>query len=193
MNCFTHDRTAAVGVCGVCQKAVCHECVARETPYLVCRSCAARGSVVPAYAALRPAGYGYEYTSAAAIGSWPLVHICSGIDPVTMRPRVAKGVLAIGNVAVGVVAIGGIACGLLTLGGASLGLLFAIGGAAVGLGLSVGGFAVGSIAIGGAAVGFVYALGGGAFGPAVIDGRQCDEAAVAFLRRWLAVVPKNCR
>lgn len=39
MNCFIHDRTAAVGFCALCQKGVCRECVGRETPGLVCRSC----------------------------------------------------------------------------------------------------------------------------------------------------------
>jgi hypothetical protein len=110
---------------------------------------------------------GYEYKSSTTIGGWPIVHVCAGIDPVTMRPRIAKGVVAIGNIAVGMVAVGGLACGLFAVGGASIGLLLAVGGAAVGLGVSVGGFAVGSIAIGGVAVGFVYAIGGGAFGPAL--------------------------
>lgn len=195
MNCFTHSRTVAVGVCGVCQKAVCHECVARDTPRLVCRDCAARAGALsyPWYG--YGYGYSYEYKSSLTIGGWPLVHVCAGIDPVTMRPRIAKGVVAIGNIAVGVLAIGGLACGLITLGGGSIGLLLAIGGAALGLGLSVGGFAVGSIAIGGAAVGFMYAVGGVAMGPAVIDGRHCDSAVIAFARRWLGTVslPPNCR
>src|SRR5882672_463239 len=99
----------------------------------------------------------------------------------------------IGNIAVGALAIGGLACGLFTLGGASIGLLVAVGGAALGLGVSVGGLAVGSIAVGGLAVGFVYAIGGGAFGPAAIDGRHCDEAARAFVHRWLDVAPPSCR
>jgi hypothetical protein len=158
MNCFTHGRTAAIGMCVLCQKGVCHECVAKQAPRIVCHGCAARGSVLPygwpGY------GYGYEYRSSTTIGGWPLVHVCAGVDPVTMRPRIASGVVAIGNVAVGVLAIGGAACGLFTFGGASIGLLLAVGGAALGLGISVGGVAVGSIAIGGAAVGFVYAVGG---------------------------------
>jgi hypothetical protein len=124
---------------------------------------------------------------------WPLVHVCSGIDPVTMRLRVARGIVAIGNVAVGVLAIGGVAIGLLTVGGGSIGILMAIGGAALGLGVSVGGFALGSVAIGGAAVGFIYAIGGGAVGPAVIDGLRCDEAARDFARRWLNMLPPSCR
>ena len=116
------------------------------------------------YSGYRWYGYGYEYTSATTIAGWPLLHICAGVDPLTMRPRVARGIVAIGDMAVGVLAIGGFACGLFTIGGASLGMLLAIGGAAVGLGLSIGGFAVGSIAIGGVAAAFIHAVGGVEFG-----------------------------
>jgi len=184
MNCFVHDRSPAVGLCAFCQKAICRECVGRDTPRLVCRTCIEQRAVL-----------GFEYRSKASIGGWPLIHICAGVDPVTMRPKVAKGIVAIGNVAVGGVAIAGLACGLVTVGGASVGLLFALGGAAVGLGLSVGGLAVGSIAIGGAAIGFVYAIGGAAFGPAIIDGRRCDQEVLDFVRRWLSsgILPPNCR
>ena len=123
-------------------------------------------------AGIRPYGYsgslygiGYEYTSSATIGGWPLLHVAGGIDPVTLRPRIAKGIVAIGDVAVGVLAIGGLACGLFTVGGASIGLMVAVGGAALGCGVSIGGVAVGSIAIGGAAVGFLHAVGGAVFVP----------------------------
>jgi hypothetical protein len=192
MNCFTHSRNAAVGMCALCQRGVCHECIANDMPRIVCRTCAARGSVRP-FGWYGWYGYGYEYRSSTTIGGWPLIHVCAGIDPVTMRPRIARGVVAIGSVAVGVLAIGGLACGLFTLGGASIGLLLAVGGAALGPGVSVGGLAVGSIAIGGAAVGFAYALGGAAFGPAGIDGGHCDEAARDVVRRWLDMVPPSCR
>ena len=121
------------------------------------------------YSGYRWYGYGYEYKSETTIAGWPLLHICAGIDPLTMRPGVARGIIAIGDMAVGVLAIGGFACGLITIGGMSLGMLLAIGGAAVGLGFSIGGFAVGSIAIGGVAVGFAYALGGVAVGPGVVE------------------------
>ncbi len=191
MNCYNHGRNAAVGLCVVCQRGICHECVGREAPKLVCGACTSAGATI-GYGWSGWYGYGYEYRSSVTIGGWPLVHACTGIDPITMRPRVARGVIAIGNIAVGVLAIGGLACGLFTLGGASIGLFLAIGGAALGMGVSIGGFAVGSIAIGGAAVGFVYAIGGGAFGPAVIDGRRCDEAARAFFRQWLTLLPPNC-
>ncbi len=113
-------------------------------------------------------GYGFEYRSSIAIGGLPLLHIAGGYDPRTLQPRIARGIIAIGNVAIGVVAVGGVACGLITIGGASIGLLAAIGGAAVGFGLSIGGFALGSIAIGGVAVGFINAIGGVAITPALI-------------------------
>jgi hypothetical protein len=139
--------------------------------------------------------YGYEYRSAITIGGWPLLHICGGIDPQTLRLRVARGVIAIGEVAVGVVAIGGLACGLITIGGASLGLLLAVGGAALGFGLSVGALAVGSIAIGAAAIGFRYAIGAVAIAPAALDSVRCDAALLDAARRWLGPVslPPSCR
>ena len=184
MHCFNHDGVAAIGTCAVCQKAICRQCVGADRPRLMCRTCIEQRPML-----------GFEYRSELMIGNLPFIHMCAGIDPVTMRPRVAKGVIAIGNIAVGGVAIGGLAVGLVTLGGASIGALFALGGAALGLGLSIGGFAVGSVAIGGAAVGFVYALGGAAFGPAVIDGRGCDPGAADFVRQWLGerLLPPNCR
>jgi hypothetical protein len=185
MNCYVHPQTAAVGFCAVCQKGVCADCVGRDSPRLVCRTCLERGALM----------LGYEYKSSAAIGNWPLLHICTGVDPQTFRPRIAKGVIAIGNISIGAVAIGGLACGLLGLGGLSIGLLVAFGGVALGMGLSVGGLAIGSIAVGGAAIGFSYAIGGAAFAPAAIDPQHCDPAARDLLLRWLGSVrlPADCR
>ncbi len=184
MNCFTHQKTPAIGLCAACQKAICGDCVGRESPRLICRSCEASNATL-----------GFEYKSSATLWGWPLIHICAGVDAVTMRPKVARGVIAIGNVAVGGLAIGGLACGLLSIGGLSVGILAALGGAALGLGLSMGGFAVGSVAVGGAAIGFQYAIGGGAWAPAVINGQHCDAAAREFVLRWLSesALPPTCR
>jgi hypothetical protein len=158
--------------------------VARDAPRLVCRTCVERGGVI-----------GFEYKSRARLGTWPLVHIVLGMDPVTLRPRVARGVIAVGNVAVGVVAVAGLSIGLFTVGGLSIGALGAFGGLALGLGVSVGGLAVGSVAVGGAAVGFQYAVGGGALGRAVIDGMRCDHAARDFFAGWIGsrFLPPSCR
>jgi hypothetical protein len=158
--------------------------VGRDAPRLVCRTCLGQRSI-----------QGFEYRSAAHLGSWPLIHICMGVDLATMRPRVARGIIAIGNVAVGGVAIAGVALGIISLGGLSVGLALALGGAAIGLGFSGGGVAIGSVAIGGLAIGFQYALGGAAFGPAVIDGQSCNPAAVDFVRQWLGdrILPPHCR
>ncbi|HEY7169825.1 MAG TPA: hypothetical protein VH417_03200 [Vicinamibacterales bacterium] len=184
MNCYTHPQTAAVGLCALCQKAVCRGCVGVDSPRLLCGSCVERR-----------ARLGFEYRSAVSVGEWPLIHVCLGVDPVTMRPRVAQGVIAIGNIAVGGVAIAGLAVGLVTVGGLSAGLLFALGGVALGFGVSLGGVAIGGVAVGGVAIGYMYAIGGAAFAPAVVDGRRCDPAAIDFARRWIASqwMPPNCR
>jgi hypothetical protein len=190
MTCYTHQGRSAVGVCTACGKAVCRECVGADAPRLVCASCVGRAATPMAWSP-RSYGIGWEYRSAISIGSWPLVHISFGNDPVTFRPRIAKGVIAIGNAAVGALAVGGAAFGVITIGGFSLGLAAALGGFALGAGLSIGGLAVGTVAIGGAAVGFMYAIGGGAVAPAVLSGNRCDEAALEFLRRWIAA-PRGC-
>jgi hypothetical protein len=159
-------------VCAICQKALCRSCVGRDTPRLVCTTCLTRASAPVWGWSGGSYGVSWEYRSPIVIAGWPLVHLCFGSDPVTLRPRVARGIVAIGNAAVGVLAIGG---------------------AALGAGLSIGGLAVGTVAIGGAAIGFAYAIGGGAVAPAVIDGRCCDQAALDFLRQWITTLPPACR
>ncbi len=131
--------------------------------------------------AVRPS-YGVDYRSRKTLGGWPLVHIATGVDPETGRPRVARGVIAIGNVAVGGLAVGGVGVGVVSVGGLAAGLL-SYGGMALGLLLAVGGLAVGTVAVGGAAVGYV-ALGGGAFGVHALGGNSSDPAILEFLRRF---------
>jgi hypothetical protein len=184
MNCFTHPATPAVGICVACNKAICRACVGRETPRLVCTTCATGRAIL-----------GFEYKSEATFAGLPWIHVCTGVDPSTMRPRLARGVIAIGNVAIGGVAVGGLAVGLFAIGGGAVGALFALGGGALGIGLSIGGFALGSVAFGGAAIGFVYAIGGGAIGPAIIDGTRCDDVVREFVLRWVgsSALPPSCR
>ena len=106
---------------------------------------------------VRPCGVYYEYISPIKVFGLPLIHVRLGYGP-----RLAKGIIAIGNCAVGVVALGGYSLGLLSFGGLSLGLLFALGGVSFGL-AALGGLAVGGFAVGGCAVGQWLAIGGGAF------------------------------
>jgi|GEM_PF-6246171 len=132
---------------------------------------------------------GYAWRSRAHLWGVPLVCIATGIDPSTGKKRVAKGIIAIGDVAVGLIALGGVANGLLavggvsfgavTLGGVAFGMLFALGGAAIGTGLSVGGGALGTLALGGAAIGLI-AVGGGAVGYAAAGG----SAVGRFTHAW---------
>jgi hypothetical protein len=138
-------------------------------------------------------GSGFEYKSAAELWGWPLVHVATGIDPMTRRKRIARGIVAVGDVAVGGLAlgglavgglaVGGLALGLIALGGGAVGVLLAVGGLAVG-GVAVGGLAIGGVAVGGAALGY-YACGGGAIGVHTIDAGGRDPEALAFFRRWM--------
>jgi hypothetical protein len=117
--------------------------------------------------------WGYEYRSKQEILGWPLVHIAGGVNPETGLPRVARGVIAIGNFAVGLVAIGGFAVGGLVLSGIGLGLV-ALGGVAIG-GVAAGGVALGLLfAIGGVAVSAGWAVGGAALAPYAIDAATMD-------------------
>ncbi len=136
---------------------------------------------------------GWEYRSEATLFGLPLLHIAYGINPQTGRMRVARGIIAIGNVAMGVLAVGGVAfggvviggcaLGLVSLAGVSIGLLLALGGCAIG-GVALGGLAIGHVALGGMAIGH-YALGGGALGTHVLNSQTQDPEAVAFFRDWL--------
>ncbi len=125
-------------------------------------------------------GWGYEYKSRITVLGLPLVHIASGVDEQTGRPRIACGILAMGNMAVGLIAVGGMAAGGLTFGGVSLGLL-CIGGVAVG-GIALGGLAIGALfAVGGMAISLSYAVGGGALAPCAFGGSGGDPSCFAPL------------
>ena len=134
---------------------------------------------------LRGGLYCFEYRSKKELFGLPLVHIVSGrnLDPTTGKPRIAKGIIAIGNIAFGGLAIGGCSIGIISFGGVGLGLI-AFGGVSIGLLLALGGLAIGLVAIGGAAIGY-YALGGGAWGVHPLGGNTQDPQAIEFFKRYL--------
>ena len=49
---------------------------------------------------------GRDYRTRQTLFGLPLAHTAWGIDPATGRPRVAKGIVAVGPVAYGVIAVG---------------------------------------------------------------------------------------
>ncbi|MFP4974430.1 helix-turn-helix domain-containing protein [Paenibacillus sp. CN-4] len=101
--------------------------------------------------------YHYEYKSRRTLFGLPLVHIHIG-----RGLKVAKGILAVGNVSVGILSLGLVSAGILSLGVISGGLI-GLGALAFGLLLAAGGLSVGTVAIGGIALG-VFACGGLALG-----------------------------
>ena len=128
-------------------------------------------------------GWNYEYKSETELFGWPLIHIAQGINPETGMPRVAKGVIAIGNIAIGGLAIGGLAAGGIALGGLGFGV-FALGGLSIGILAAAGGLAVGgALAIGGAAISLMYAIGGLALAPHYIGGNGIDPGFLKLLVR----------
>lgn len=132
------------------------------------------------------AGYywGYEYRSALEFLGLPLVHIAYGFDPDTRAPRVARGMIAVGNIALGLVAVGGLSFGGLCVGGVSVGLL-ALGGVALG-GITLGGFAIAALlAVGGAAISLQYAVGGLALAPHALGATGADPEPLALLERFV--------
>jgi hypothetical protein len=139
--------------------------------------------------------FGYEYRSKAQLFGLPLVHIAMGVDLRTGKKKVAKGVLAIGDIAKGIFAFGGLATGVVAFGGLTLGVvsigglplgIVALGGCAIGLVVAYGGLAIAPIALGGLAIGY-YAAGGAAWGQYVISGRDRSPEAMRFfhsVRDW---------
>jgi len=127
---------------------------------------------------------GYEYCSQLKILGWPLVHIAQGINPQTGRIRVARGIIAIGNIALGGVAIGGLAVGGFAVGGVGVGILV-LGGVALGW-VVLGGVALALyLAVGGVALSLAYAIGGVALAPHAIGGSGVDPEFVRMLEEWL--------
>ena len=124
----------------------------------------------------------YEYKSKRTLFGLPLVHINMGFGL-----RVARGIIAVGNISIGVLSIGGLALGLISFGGLALGLLLVLAGVGVGA-VAFGGLAVGVLAVGGFALGWfawggivygVYSVGGLAFASKIAVGGVAS-APLAF-------------
>ena len=129
---------------------------------------------------------GFEYRSKKELFGLPLVHIIFGrnIYSTSGKPRIAKGIIALGPIAIGGLALGGLSIGVISFGGLALGFI-AIGGAAMGLLFALGGMAIGLVAIGGGAIGY-YAMGGGAWGVHPLGGNTQDPQAVDFFKRYFS-------
>ncbi len=135
---------------------------------------------------------GVDYRSRRTLFGLPLLHVATGIDPTTGRKRIARGIIAVGDVAQGVIALGGaamggiafggIAAGGLAIGGFSLALL-AVGGFAAGLVAAAGGFTLAPISLGEVATGY-FARGGMAYGVHTISARHVDPVAQQFFEPW---------
>ncbi|MCW1912045.1 protein kinase [Luteolibacter sp. GHJ8] len=157
----------------------------------VVQTMARRGDGTTSTADYHPA-QGVDYRSSRRFLGLPLLHVASGVDPVTKKRRVAKGWVAIGDTAVGGIALGGMACGGIAVGGVSAGLLgfggvalglLALGGVALGVLAAVGGLAIGGVAVGGMAMGY-YAHGGGVRGVHLYGPGVRDPEAVRFFAPW---------
>jgi hypothetical protein len=92
--------------------------------------------------------WGFEWRTKAQILGWPLIHVAIGRDPQTLRLRVARGVIAVGQFGVGVITVAQFGFGLLFGLGQCVGGYLAVGQLALGLHFGLGQFAIGMTAIG---------------------------------------------
>lgn len=169
-------------------RKICPDCGGSNPPWETrCRSCGRDLATVQPGQGFRRTALGYEYVSPATFMGIPLVHIAYGLDADTGRIKIARGMIAIGNIAVGAVSLGGVATGLLSFGGVSLGVVV-IGGFAAGA-LAVGGMAVGIVAaMGGLAVSLGLSVGGLALGTYTLDSRGANPALLALVERSIPLI-----
>ncbi len=142
-------------------------------------------------ASLRSA-VGFEYRSKASLFGLPLLHVAYGTDLATGKKRVAKGILAFGDIAKGIFAFGGMSFGVVAFGGLSAGVvsfgglgfgIVALCGIGLGLLASYSGVSVAPIALGGVALG-VYSSGGMVFGPNRFGGNARDPGGAIFFKHF---------
>jgi RNA polymerase subunit RPABC4/transcription elongation factor Spt4 len=128
----------------------CRECrseVSTDAP--VCPRC---GAPQPWRSEWR--GYGIDWRTKASIWGYPLIHVSFGRDA-RGKPRIARGVVAIGQVAVGLIVIAQFGVGFLLGIGQFVFGLAALAQFAVGILCGVGQFATGYVAVGQFAVGCI--------------------------------------
>ncbi len=121
-------------------------------------------------------GAPFEYRSRASLLGLPLLHVVRGVrDPITRKPKWARGVFAVGDFAVGGYAAGKLAIGVLALGGITIGP-FSIGA------LALGGWAAGGLALGYDVMGLFAAgkVGTGLLAQAVEVQRDAAELRAHF-------------
>jgi hypothetical protein len=144
-----------------------------------------RHVVVPAGRGKR--AWGFEWRTRTEILGWPLIHVAIGRDPETLRLRVARGVVAVGQFGIGLITIAQLGFGVLLGLGQCVGGFLAIGQVALGVHFGLGQFAIGMTAIGQFAFG-QYVLAQVGFGKHVwsMAGRD-PEAVRHFTGLWSAV------
>jgi predicted Ser/Thr protein kinase len=142
---------------------------------------------------------GVEYKTRATLFGFPWVHVATGVNPETGRPRIATGIIAIGNVARGGIAFGGVAMGGIAFGGLALGAiafgglgigLIALAGMAVGLLAAFGGGAIAPVALGGGSIGY-YGFGGGTLAKYGMSAMGVDPEAWDFFQPWVGPLIDN--
>ncbi len=128
--------------------------------------------------------WGFEWRTKAEVFGWPLVHVAIGRDPQTLKLRVARGIVAIGQFGVGLVTIAQFGVGLLFAFGQVVGGNIAVGQIAIGVLFGLGQFAIGLTAIGQFALGR-HVLAQIGFGKHVwTSGRRDPEAVRHFRALW---------
>lgn len=123
--------------------------------------------------------WGFEWRTKAEILGWPLIHVAIGRDPETLRLRVARGVIAVGQFGIGLITVAQFGVGLLFGFGQLVGGYVAIGQLALGLRFALGQFAIGMTAIGQVALGR-YVLAQVGIGKHVWSTRGRDPEAVRY-------------
>lgn len=126
-------------------------------------------------------GWGIEWKSKTTLFGWPLVHVAFGFSR-PFRPRVAKGIIAIGQFAVGVVTIAQVGLGLVFGLGQFIFAPAAVAQFAVTILAALGQFAIGWLAIGQIVLAH-YGYGQTGAGTYLWTAHRHDPQAIAFFQQ----------